>query len=241
MYNIQVYWIHEGQGIHSIDFCDYEILPDRIFFIRPEQVHAICPKGKIRYSAIQFTEEFFHLYAKAIDDELSIYTDLTDEAMQQRLRVLFQQIADESGSKLSGKTNMLQGEIYLLMTELHRCNENVRKQLSLPEILTNYHQLIECHFRKKHQVAEYAKMLGISPNYLNVLSRKHLGQSALHMISSRIVLKIKRLLMENEKTVSELAYSVGFYELSYFSRFFHRMEGVSPQEFRERMNEMYQK
>ena len=31
-----VYWIHEGRGTHSIDFCDYEIRPDRIFLVRPE-------------------------------------------------------------------------------------------------------------------------------------------------------------------------------------------------------------
>lgn len=82
-------------------------------------------------------------------------------------------------------------------------------------------------------MAEYASLLGITPNYLNVLCRKHLGLSALRMIDSRIVLEIKRLLMENEKTKSEIAYSLGFYELSYFSRFFRRMEGVSPAERRE--------
>jgi len=49
------------------------------------------------------------------------------------------------------------------------------------------------------------------------------------------VLEIKRLLMENEKTKSEIACSLGFYELSYFSRFFRRQEGVSPAEFRERV------
>jgi len=60
-----VYWIHEGRGIHSIDFCDYEIRPDRVFLVRPEQVHVMRPEGAMRYSALQFTEEYFHLYAKA--------------------------------------------------------------------------------------------------------------------------------------------------------------------------------
>ena len=34
-----VYWIHGGNGTHVIDFEEYEIKPDRIFFIRPEQIH----------------------------------------------------------------------------------------------------------------------------------------------------------------------------------------------------------
>ena len=41
--------------------------------------------------------------------------------------------------------------------------------------------------------------------------------------------------MENKKTISQIAYGLGFYELSYFSRFFRRMEGVSSAEFRERV------
>jgi len=61
------------------------------------------------------------------------------------------------------------------------------------------------------------------------------------MIDSRIALEIKRLLMGNEMTISEIAYSLGFYELSYFSRFFRRLEGMSPIEFRERIDKKYQR
>lgn len=236
-----IYWVHEGGGIHSIDFCDYEILPDRVFFVRPEQVHVMRPQGLMRYSAIQITEEYFHLFAKNTDSKLPAFVDLTDEAVRQRLQVLFRQIVEENGNERYSKMSMLQGEVYLLMTELSRCSSDSRDVQQLPEPLIQYRQLIERYFREKHQVADYANELGISPNYLNVLCRKHLGLSALRMIDSRIVLEIKRLLMENEKTISEIAYGLGFYELSYFSRFFRRFEGMSPIEFRERMNEMYQR
>ena len=45
-----VYWIHESQGIHSIDFCDYEIQPDRVFLVRPEQVHVM--RRRARYAIL---------------------------------------------------------------------------------------------------------------------------------------------------------------------------------------------
>ena len=228
-----VYWVHEGQGTHSIDFCDYEIQSNRVFIVRPEQVHVMRPKGVMRYSALQFTEEYFHLYAKITDAKLPAYIDLADETVRQRLQVLLQQIVEENSNERFCKMNMLQGEVFLFMTELSRCTGAWHNEQPLPEVLTQYRQLIERHFSEKHQVAEYASQLGLSPNYLNVLCRKHLGLSALRMIDRRIVLEIKRLLMENEKTISQIAYSLGFYELSYLSRFFRRMEGVSPAEFRE--------
>ena len=53
-----VYWIHEGTGVRIIDFEKYEVKPDRIFFIRPEQVHFLHGNERVRYSALQFTEDF---------------------------------------------------------------------------------------------------------------------------------------------------------------------------------------
>lgn len=236
-----VYWIHEGRGVHSIDFCDYEIMPDRVFFVRPDQVHFMQVRDAARYSAIQFTEEYFQLCAKIDHLNPPTFIDLVDDSVRQRLHVLFSLIDNENSGNLSEKKLMLQGEILLLMTELSRCCGDDKNVKTLPEILAKYRNLIELEFRQKHQVSEYADELGISPNYLNVLAKKHLGLSALQLINSRILLEIKRQLLENEKTVSEIAFGVGFDELSYFSRFFRRMEGISPVEFRERMNKMYQR
>ena len=53
-----VYWIHEGTGVRIIDFEKYEVKPDRIFFVRPEQVHFLRDNERVRYSALQFTEDF---------------------------------------------------------------------------------------------------------------------------------------------------------------------------------------
>lgn len=223
-----VYWIHEGRGTHSINFCDYEIRPDRVFLVRLEQVHVMRPEDSMRYSALQFTEEYAHLFTST--DTLPTVADLTDPSAVQRMEVLFRQMDEENSGSRPTKMSMLQGEVFLLLTELIRLSGASREVQSFPEVLTQYRQLIERHFREKHQVAEYAKQLGISPNYLSVLCRKHLGLSALRMIDSRIVFEIKRLLMDNEKAISQIAYGLGFYDLSYFSRFFRRMEGVSPAE-----------
>lgn len=53
-----IYWVHEGNGIHIIDFEEYEMKPDRIFFIRPEQIHFMHIQENLKYSALQFTEDF---------------------------------------------------------------------------------------------------------------------------------------------------------------------------------------
>ena len=112
---------------------------------------------------------------------------------------------------------------------------------SLPDNLIRYRKLINEKFLDCRQVSEYARMLGVTPNYLNVLSQRCVGVSALSLIHGRIMLEIKRLLLRTDLDVSEIAYAMRFNELSYFSRFFKRNAGVTPNEFRRSMNKMYQK
>ena len=112
---------------------------------------------------------------------------------------------------------------------------------AVPEILVHYRELVNKHFRQVRQVKDYAGLLGVSANYLNVLVQKHLDRSALSLINERIALEAKRMLLCTDDDVSEIAYSTGFNEVSYFSRFFKRHTGFTPHEFREAMNEMYKR
>lgn len=239
-----LYWIHEGQGIHFIDFKEYEIKPDRLFYVRPEQVHFLNSPSEIKYSALQFSEEFMLPYYPIIKDiltneNISPYKDLNGEE-QQRLRILFDLIYHESTHNLPNSTAILQSGINMLMQELVRMDYQETVKPNLPDVLVKYRALINEQFLTYRQVKDYATQLGITPNYLNVLAQKHLGESALSLINNRIILETKRLLMSSKDDISVIAYQLKFNELSYFSRFFKRETGLTPNEFRAEMNKMYQ-
>lgn len=239
-----VYWIHEGNGVHTIDFEEYEIRPDRIFFIRPEQIHFLHDNERVRYSALQFTEDFMMpFYPTASGEvnrkEIAVYKDLSD-AEQQRIAVLFRQLQAESVSNLPHSAELIRSEINTLLLELERISLATLDTSSVPDLLRTYKDLIDKQFMDKRQVQYYAAQLSISPNYLNVLTRKHCGRTALDLINERVLLEVKRLLLRTDLAISEIAWQSGFNELSYFSRFFKRHTGMTPVQFREAMNKMYQ-
>ena len=239
-----IYWIHEGQGTHVIDFENYDIKPNRLFYIKPEQVHFLNTQSTIKYSALQFSEEFmlsFYLITKNIlnSDNLSIYKDLNSEE-EKRLHILFDLIYNESMNNLPNSNIMIQSEINLFMLELVRMECHEKARVTIPDILIKYKTLMEKQFQTYRQVKYYTMQLGITPNYLNILAQKHLGESALSLINNRIILEIKRQLTNSNDDISVIAYKLKFNELSYFSRFFKRDTGLTPNEFRTKMNKMYQ-
>lgn len=52
------------------------------------------------------------------------------------------------------------------------------------------------------------------------------------MITDRVILEIKRMLIDKQLAVNEVALGVGYEDYSYFSRFFKKQTGMSPTEFR---------
>ena len=235
-----VYWIHEGYGAHIIDFVEYEIKPDRIFFIQPEQVHFIKGEVNMKYSALQFNENFMLSFLNDEQKELPVFKDLNEDE-KIRISRLFMQIQTESICNLPNSIPIIQSEINILLLELERMNLATTNYCNVPNLIRQYKDMINRNFVIERQVQYYAAQLGITPNYLNILVKKHLGKSALGLINERVILEVKRLLLYPHYTISEVAYRLGFNELSYFSRFFKRNTGITPHAFRELMNKMYHK
>lgn len=106
--------------------------------------------------------------------------------------------------------------------------------LSVNELNTvrQFNMLVENHYKRLHQVQEYANLMFKSPKTLSNLFSKYSEKTPLQVISERIFLESKRLLLYTDKPAGEIGYELGFGEAAHFSRFFKKMAGESPSEFK---------
>lgn len=100
------------------------------------------------------------------------------------------------------------------------------------DYFSRYQQLINSHFMTKRSVKSYAHELGITAPHLNSLCQEIIGKSALQLIHERTVLEAKRHLIYSVQSISQIAYELGFNDPAYFTRFFKRLTGDSPKQFR---------
>ena len=96
--------------------------------------------------------------------------------------------------------------------------------------------LIE-HYRESREVGFYARMFHLSPKYFSTLIKQETGFGAGEWIDRYVVLQAKALLnrMRN-MSIQEVTDRLGFSEQASFSRFFKRNTGISPKEYREKIN-----
>jgi AraC family transcriptional regulator, transcriptional activator of pobA len=102
------------------------------------------------------------------------------------------------------------------------------------ERLRRFRHLIESQYLKHWPVERYARRLALSETSLNRLCRRLAGSTAFDMIQQRLALEARRRLVYAATSVSGIAGELGFKDPAYFSRFFRRCSGVSPNEFRRR-------
>jgi AraC-like DNA-binding protein len=76
-------------------------------------------------------------------------------------------------------------------------------------------------------------MLNKSPKTLSNLFKKYNEKSPLQVIQNRTILEARRLLRYSDKSIKEIAYEIGYEDIQSFSRFFKKVEGISPSDFKK--------
>ena len=106
------------------------------------------------------------------------------------------------------------------------------------ELFFRFRQLLAEHYRESRSVAFYADKLCITTRYLTNIVQQHYGKSPKDAIDIYTVMQIRLDLLQSDITLTDLAYKYNFSSPSFFSDYFRRNAGCSPQEYRSKNKEL---
>ena len=110
------------------------------------------------------------------------------------------------------------------------CNRRFPKRIE--ELFFDFLRLVPIHFAEHHNVAFYASGLCITPRYLSQIVRDISGRTVVDYINQMLLMEASYLLQQTSVPVVQIADRLHFSEAASFTRFFTRMKGMTPREFR---------
>ena len=99
-----------------------------------------------------------------------------------------------------------------------------------------YNELLDAiveHHRQASDVRFYADLLNVSSRYLAQVTRRISGKSPKAIIDDYLMHEIELQLKSTDSTVQEIAYRLGFSSQAHFTKFFKKLKGISPTEYRK--------
>ncbi|SHM46831.1 AraC family transcriptional regulator [Chitinophaga sp. CF418] len=167
-----------------------------------------------------------------------------NKAEIEELRSLLLKINQELQEMNSGRDIAIKMYLYLMLLTAKRSYE--RQNLSAPPpdpgtssyLITQFYKLVGEHFLSLRQVADYAKLLHVTPNHLNRTVKSASNKTASDAISEMLAQEAKVLLRSTSLSAAEIAYQLNFSEPAAFSRFFKKSTGLTPLVYRQQENKI---
>ena len=101
------------------------------------------------------------------------------------------------------------------------------------EIFIGFIRILPRYFVEHHDIPFYAGQLHISPVYLSRVVRQVTGRTVVDYINQMLLMEASFLLQTSQLSITQIADHLHFADTPSFSKFFSRMSGVSPKEYRK--------
>ncbi len=229
-------WFTHGQGRINIGGSTRGFHPHNAVFLPAGTMHSFHSMTRIQGTGVFF----------GADHGL----DLPDRPLHLRLRDATRHaevahLIDAVQRELDGARAMAEQAAYhqlgLLAIWLARNSQNGDDEsaratpvLNANEKLTaRYAALLEREFGSSLNVTDYATALGVTPTHLSRACRASCGRTALEMMQERRLFEARRMLLDTDIPVQEIARKLGFSTPGYFSRAFNQAVGVPPSAYRK--------
>jgi len=230
-----------GNPVHFIDFKKEILQPPCFVYVSMGKVHQFHADRASRGWAIRYLNEFipeapFHFYNNFLDFTT---IQLTPDNCLGRFHQLCQMMQAEYERPFPDY-NIIRPllQAFMAMIEGERKHnmkadqqEGGPKQAQLIAC-NNFLRILEQNFRRPEGVAFYADKMNTSIRNLNLICVNVMGKTVSELIESRKLIEAKQLLLNTEKSISEIGYELGYNEKSYFTRVFHKKTGRTPSEYK---------
>ena len=243
----QMIYCQKGSGVITIGDAVYQATPGYLYWVPPMVEHTIQPQDTLRLAEVKF-----RISRDDLDDTLKQLPAEMEIDKHTNLRLSIREVIREGLADLAYSYEATNAALYLFLIRLLR-NQNIDvshkpwrrfyfdtpKRRSIGEDgerdadFTMLLEYIEHNLSESITLDSLAQRAHFDKSYLTARFKESLGTSPMRYVSHLRMERAKVLLATTDDSVTQIARTVGFSSVHYFSRFFKEKEGVAPIEYRQ--------
>jgi AraC family transcriptional regulator, transcriptional activator of pobA len=241
-----------GKSCYTIDGQTFDLAKNAFYFTNPGHLKSFDIEIPLEGFMITYTEAFVKQHFQG--DLLQLFPFLIheskpvmylDDVLAKEIMGLFEMMLLEYKGHGSYKKAVLTNQLMILLYKTKELLVSHQAQIKSPnranEIVNRFKILLNDSFRdlttgkteKVPSIKELAAAMNVHPNYLSTVIKEESGKSASDWIQDRTFAEAQALLNNDTKTISEIAYALGFTDSTHFAKFFKKKANLTPLEYRK--------
>ncbi len=247
-------FVLRGSGQHLLNESIVDYKTGDLFFLTPKDEHEFVISEPTTFGIIKFTEQLFiekasfttstywrkNLESVIFHSNVIAKSVINYEMDRKQLFGLYYLIRDELQNREVYSKNVITELFGALLIVLSRnlkamLKDNSIQRMSDKDRVDAMLGYIRQHVLKKEmvKVSTIAEAFHLSPNYVGIYIKKHLGISLQQYILETKVKMAENLLKQSNLNINEIASKLGFTDAAHFNKIFKKYTGKVPSEFIE--------
>lgn len=237
-------YVQQRSGNHFIDFAWHRFEPGSLVLINKNQLNAFDLSHDPRGLVVLFTDEllekiqqsmrspiFSPVYFKSNYSPVLKASSLLQRSCKQLLGEIQGELAQPQCDQLV--VMHLFSALFLLINREREVRPHDPQSVAMHNKFRRFVELLERRQMLSRNATDYAEQLGLSYKTLNQACKSTSGLTAKQMIDAFTILEAKRRLVVDQIPVQDIAFALGFEEVTNFTKYFKKHAGVPPSHFQQ--------
>lgn len=239
----QVIWF-KSSGKHYVD---YQVLyhnKDTILFIDKNQLHYFCSDSENKGVLFHFDDVFISKYVLSAEKRFlyTLFSGIGDRCINlgEVDTIRLNQLVSILKEEMLEKKKFFQQQIALVFQSFLLILERLKSDTQatstndpLRDLAVTFKRAVQAQLSEFKSLDDYAQGLNTNIKKLTLASKKYFNDTPNAIIHLEKLLESKRLLLNSNLTIQEIAYSLGYDQPTYFIKVFKKFYKMTPKAFRD--------
>lgn len=236
----------QGSADLKINMRDYHIEAPAVLLVLNDQIyqsagHSEDLRSKVILMSRSFSDSLFANSGEILPLKSSIMKNpvMKIENEENVFGQFFQLLQNIAASprqefKIESARHLTLSMFYGYSHLKHEVNEVKCTNSRQEEIFTKFTELLERHHKKEREIAFYADKMCMTSKHLSQVIKDYTGKTALGIIEEYVISEAKSMLLSTTMSIQQISDELNFPSQSVFGKYFKRVTGISPSEYRNR-------